>query len=57
MDFVKDHNELHDKTSEHFKDKAKKEFLWEQFAKSHKLSLKVCKTWFDLQRTHYGNLM
>ena len=47
VDFVKDHKELYDKTSEHFKDKARKEFLWEQLAKSRKLSVKVCKTWFD----------
>ena len=27
VDFVKDHEELYDKTNEHFKDKAKKECL------------------------------
>ena len=57
MDFVKDHKELYDKTSDHFKDKARKVFLWEQFTKSRKLSVKVCKTWFDSQRTCYGKLM
>ena len=51
MDFVKDHEDLYDKTNEHFNHKARKEFIWEQFAKSCKLSLKVCKTWFELQRT------
>ena len=56
VDFVKDHEELYDKTSEQIKDKARKEFLWEQFAKSHKLSDKVCKTWFDSQRTRYEKL-
>ena len=39
-ELVKDHK---DKTSEHFKDKARKEFIWEQLAKSRKLSVKVCK--------------
>ena len=53
VDLVKDHKELYDKTSEHFKDKTRKEFLLEQFAKSGKLSVK---TWFDLQRTRYGKL-
>ena len=43
VDFVKDHEELYDKTSEHFKDKARKEFLWEQFSKSRKLSMKVAR--------------
>ena len=38
---VKNHEELCDKTIEHFKDKAKKECLWEQFANSRKLSVKV----------------
>ena len=32
------------KTSEYFKDKSKKDCLWEQFANSHKLSVKVWKT-------------
>ena len=45
VDFVKDH-ELYDKTSDHFKDKVKKKSLWEEFARSHKRSVKVCKTWF-----------
>ena len=37
VDCVKDHEELY-KTSEHFKDKARKELLWEEFERSHKLS-------------------
>ena len=44
VDFVKHHDDLYDKTNEHFKDKTRKECLWERFAKSHKLSVKVCKT-------------
>ena len=55
MDFMKDQEELY-KTCGHFKDKAWKQCLWEQFAISHKLSVKVCKTWFDSQRTHYGKM-
>ena len=50
------HEELYNKTNEHFKDKARKKCLWEQFANSHKLSVKVCKTWFELQRTRYSKL-
>ena len=46
VDFVKDNNNLYEKTNEHFKDKARKECLWEKFANSHKLSIKVCKTCF-----------
>ena len=57
MDFVKDHEELYDKTNEYFKDKARKECLWERFANSCKVSVKVCKTWFESQRTRYGKLM
>ena len=56
VDFVKDHEGLYNKTNEHFKDKARKECLWEQFANSRKLCVKVCKTWFELQTTRYGNL-
>ena len=57
MDFVKDHEELHNKTSGHYKDKARKEFFWVEFTRSCKLSAKVCKTWFDSQRTCYWKLM
>ena len=49
--FVKEQETLYDKTSGHFKDKARKEYIWEQFAKSRKLSIKMCKTRFDLQKT------
>ena len=57
VDFVKDHEELYDKINKHFKDKARKKCLWEQFANHPNLSVKVCKTWFDSQRTCYGKLM
>ena len=53
VDFVKDHEELYDETNEH---RARKECLWESLASSHKLSVKVAKTWFESQRTHYGKL-
>ena len=43
VDFMKDNEELYDKTNEHFKDKVRKECLWEHFSNSHKLSVKVCK--------------
>ena len=54
VDFVKDHEELYDKTDEYFKDKARKKCLWKQFTNSHKLSVKVCKTCFESQRTRYN---
>ena len=57
VDFVKDPNELYDKTNDHFMDKARKKCLCERFAKSCNLCVKMCKTCFDLQRTRYGRLM
>ena len=42
--FVKDHEELYDKTNGHFKDNARKQCFWERFASTDKLSVKVCKT-------------
>ena len=36
VDFGKDQKELYDKNTEHFKDKARKECLWERFTNSHK---------------------
>ena len=44
VEFVKDHEELYDKTNEHLKDKARKQCLAEHLTNSHKLSVKVCKT-------------
>ena len=34
----------------HFKDQARKECLWKMFTNSCKLSVKVCKTWFESQK-------
>ena len=56
MDFAKDHKESYNKTNEHFKDKTRKECLWQRFTNSHKLSVKVQKTWFTCQSTHYSKL-
>ena len=56
MDFAKDHKESYNKTNEHFKDKARKECLWPRFTNSRKLSVKVQKTWFKCQSTHYSKL-
>ena len=53
VDIVKAHEELYDKTNEHFKDKVRKECLWVRFANSCKLFVIVCKTWFHSQRTRY----
>ena len=55
VEFVKDHEELYDKTNEHFKYKARNEFLWGRFTNSHKLSVKVCKTWFESQSNIMAN--
>ena len=49
VDFVKD------KTNEHLKDKARKDCLWDRFPSSCELSVKVCKIWFESQRTCNGN--
>ena len=43
VDFVKGHN--HDNTNELFKDKARKECLWERFANSHKQDLVCSQGW------------
>ena len=52
VDFVKDHEE----TNEHFNNKARKECLWDRFTNSGKLSVKVCKTWFESQKARYNKL-
>ena len=56
MEFVKQHEELYDKTNNSLKDKQKKERLWEQLAASRSLPVKTVKKWFDTQCTRYGKL-
>ena len=56
VEFVKQHEELYDKTNDNFKDKQKKERLWEQLAATKNLPVKTVKKWFDTQRTRYGKL-
>ena len=56
VEFVKQHEELYDKTNNSFKDKLKKERLWEQLAATRNLPIKTVKKWFETQRTRYGKL-
>ena len=56
VEFVKQHEELYEKTNNSFKDKQKKEELWEQLAATTNLPVKTVKKWFDTQRTRYGKL-
>ena len=56
VEFVKHHNELYDKTNGSFKDKEKKERLWEQLAATGNLTIKTVKKWIETQCTRYGKL-
>ena len=56
IEFVKQHEELYDKTNDSFKDKQKKERLWEQLAATRNLPIKTVKKWFETQHTRYGKL-
>ena len=49
--FVKQHEELYDKTKDSFKDKQKKERLWETLA-----TTSIVKKLFETQRTRYSKL-
>ena len=53
---VRGHEELYDKTHKKFKDKAQNNCPWERFSSSLNLSVKVCKTWFESQKTCYRKL-
>ena len=57
VEFVKQHEELYDKSSDSFKDKQKKERLWEQLAAARNLPVKTVKKWFETQDTRYGKLI
>ena len=56
VEFVKKHEELYDKTNDSFKNKQKKERLWEQLASTRNLPVKTVKKWFNTQHTRYGKL-
>ena len=56
VDFVRDKEELYNKTNEHFKDKAIKDCMWERYSSTGNLSVKVCKTQFESQGTRYRKL-
>ena len=56
MEFIKQHEELYDKTKDKFKDKQKKEILWETLATNRNLPVNTVNTWFETQRTRYGKL-
>ena len=56
VDFLKLHEELFDKTHEKFKDKQRKERLWETVAASWNLPVSTVKKWFKTQRTRFGKL-
>ena len=46
VEFVKQHKELYDKTNNNFKDKQKKETLWETLASTRNLHVNTVKKWF-----------
>ena len=54
VEFIKQHEELYDNTNDSFKDKQKKERLWETLASTRKLPVNRVKKWFETQSTRYG---
>ena len=56
VEFVKQHEELYDKTNDSFKDQQKKERLWDQQAATRNLPVKTVKKWFEAQCIRYGKL-
>ena len=56
VEFVKQHKELFDKTHVKYKDKQRKEGLWERLAASRNLSITTVKKWLETQCTRYGKL-
>ena len=56
MEVVKQHEKLYDQTNDSFKDKQKKERLWELLSATRNLPVKTVKKLFETQRTRYGKL-
>ena len=50
VEFVKRHDELYDKTNDSFKDKQKKERIWESLAATRNLPVKAVKKWLETQQ-------
>ena len=51
VEFVKQQEELYDKTNDSFKEKQKEERLWEQLSTTRNLPVKTVKKWFETQHT------
>ena len=56
VQFIKQHEELYDKTNDSFKGKQNKERLWEQLEATRNWPVKTVKNFFDTQHTRYGKL-
>ena len=56
VEFVKQHEELYDKTNDSFKDKQKKDRFWEQLAATRNLFIRTVEKWVETQCTRYGKL-
>ena len=56
IEFIKQHEELYDKTNNSFIDKQMRERLWELLAATRNLPVKTVKKWFETQHTRYGKL-
>ena len=57
VEFVKQHKKLYDKTSDSFKDKQKKERLWESLAATRNLPVKTVKSGSRLNVPDMANLL
>ena len=56
VEFVKQHEELYDKTNSKFRDKQRKEGLWERLTATRNLSVNTGKKWVKTQCARYGKL-
>ena len=56
LEFIKQYEELYDKTNDSFKDKQKQERHWESLTATRNLPVKTVKKWFKAQCTRYGKL-
>ena len=56
MEFIKQHEEIYDKTNDKSKDKQKKERLLETIAATRNVPVNTVKKWVKIQRSRYGKL-
>ena len=56
VDFLHDNEILYNKRLKDYKDRSKREAVWDKFCDEHNLDKDACQKWFQSQRTLFGKV-